>query len=543
MLANGGNSSSRSWRALAAVIALACCPGFATAAPKAVKPAPKPAAAKPAAAKPAAAKPAAAKPATSAKPAAAPAAPIQRVDADPPIVSCLPPESVQPGKVRIGFSIRDESSLFGVVLHWRLQGETAYRDVELPSSGPGFVAELDDVTGPFEFWIEAYDEFGNGPASFAGKDSPARVQVASAEPELASTGFERIDAYAPRGPRESAEAAVETVEGLVAVRQPFRAQRLGQVMTARRLQRRAVEVRLDGAVEYGSDIVYPGASLLGQSGSVSIAFQPLDSLTTFVDVSSGRTALSYPSGQGGLVGLRGTDLGLGVRWTSPLVGVSRAALVGALELPSIVSGSERAVGGRLGALWSIELPYVRLHANVVYRLDNSARTYAGRWTAFNTTAVGASRFDTFQSALAVEGNFSSRIFPYAEWRLVVPVDRLQFATCEGASETKTCGPNPPLLPAVFGQLPHFASVGLRVDVSPHVAIDAGADYALTTAGRGFSSNATRTVIPLDGLPIPPTLTARLGLSFQFGVTPAAEDGGGEVPSNGGAATGAAPQPP
>jgi hypothetical protein len=460
---------------------------------------------------------------------AAPVRAARRVDAEPPLIACTVPTEVLGGKVRISFSIRDESALFGVIFRWRPEGEVAFRELEMPSSGPSFVAELDDVDGPFEFWIEAYDEFGNGPATFASREAPAKVAVRPPEADVvvAAPRTERVGRgeQLPFGRREP-EPVPEDVPVLVTrpeTFEPYRALRLGRVMTARRLQRRGFEVRIDGAISLGSDVIYPGASLLGQSGALSVAFQPHEAVTVFAEGSSGRSALTYPSGVAGLIGWTGTDLGLGARWSSPLVGRSRMALATALELPAVAAGSARALSARFDFVWTLDLSVVRLHTNAGYHLDNSARTYAGRWTAFNTLALGLSRYDALRLGFAVEAVLMRRLYPYLEWRLEVPVDWRQFASCDGASETKTCAPNPPLFPAAARQMPQFLGLGTRIDASSHVAIDVGADFAFTQGGSGFSGTSPRESVPLDGLATPAPMTFRVGLSFQFGVPPAEEE--------------------
>lgn len=100
-----------------------------------------------------------------------------REDLEAPVVTHSVPEKVVPGRVVIKFEVYDASPLFAVVFHWRYVGEIHYRQEELVGRRGDYTARL-DVTGPFEFWVEAFDERGNGPGLDGTDKQPRRVAVA-----------------------------------------------------------------------------------------------------------------------------------------------------------------------------------------------------------------------------------------------------------------------------------------------------------------------------------------------------------------------------
>jgi hypothetical protein len=110
---------------------------------------------------------------------AAAAEPPKAADTDPPVIQHVPLPTIHAGDVTIDFTVSDQSALFSVILHWRLVGDREYTEVGFAAKENTFHVDLKDVTKDLEFWIEAYDEFGNGPALDGTADRPNRSRLLS----------------------------------------------------------------------------------------------------------------------------------------------------------------------------------------------------------------------------------------------------------------------------------------------------------------------------------------------------------------------------
>ncbi len=468
-------------------------------------------------------------------------------DTEPPVITCNPPDSVPPGHVKLKFTITDQSALFGVLFHWRLVGETNFRQVDFPSGGPNFTAEF-DANKPFEFWIEAYDEQGNGPALFGSSDAPKRVAMTAPAtttpppPAMTATPqpppaqpFEQINATQPAAPKPTPKPAealsspdnmVRSDQSAPAASGPMRTTEVMRVFTGRALPLHMFQARANADFSFGGDFLYPGASESGQAMNLALSYQALDFLAVGLDTSFGRASLSSATANTGsawpLSASTGTDFGLNARLTSGPLGIARLGLVASVDLPAAAPGSDRAASPGLLAVATIDTPQVKLHFNAGYKWDNSENTLKGTWSGFDAFALGVSRYDDLRVALAAEVPFN-QVVPYAEWALDVPVNRRRFASCDGVTATATCSPNPSLFPASGWQIPQRLGLGVRYEISSLIGVDAGLEISLTRAGRGYSDATSGSLMPLEGLPPPPPFAARLRFIYQFGAPPSPDE--------------------
>jgi len=85
-------------------------------------------------------------------------------DTQPPAISHRATLSDSGDEFELKIRIEDESAVFAPALTWRAQGDAAWQRLELSGSGHDFEAVL-PAARDVEFWLEAYDEKGNGPST------------------------------------------------------------------------------------------------------------------------------------------------------------------------------------------------------------------------------------------------------------------------------------------------------------------------------------------------------------------------------------------
>lgn len=115
-------------------------------------------------------------------------------DTEPPAISHDEVKSARVGEpVVIGATITDPSGVFDPTLLYRVGGDGEFLRLpmtKVPGQGDAwdedrFEATIpgDVVSGDLEYFIEAFDEMGNGPARYADADLPVKVRVlVGAEP-------------------------------------------------------------------------------------------------------------------------------------------------------------------------------------------------------------------------------------------------------------------------------------------------------------------------------------------------------------------------
>lgn len=449
----------------------------------------------------------------------------QAADSDPPVITHTVPQQVPRGKVKVEFSIFDQSALFGVLFHWRHVGDASYRQIDFPTSQAKYFAEF-EASKDFEFWIEAYDEHGNGPALDGTAEAPIGVRVV--EPGLTT---ENIHATPP-GNDPAFGLGDEPSQGPATPDLPLRTTRVSRVQVARALQPKMWEARVNAGFQYGGDFILPNTSVSGQSAALQLSYGVLDFLQASLATGFRR------SSAGNLAPLSSVnDLTLAAKVVSGPLGAARLGGELSLEFPTAVdrdflagagcttaSGAECAAPGfvvspTLSGFASLALPQARLHANIAYKWDNSENLLPGQWPAFATYALGLSRYDFLSVGLAAEIPIN-QVVPYLEWTIDVPVNRRRFGSCTAEGETKTCGPSTGLFPAQGYQVPQRLGLGARYEISAVMGVDLSVELSLTQAGRGLGST-DKTVKPLalDGVAPPPPVAGRLNFVWQFGTTP------------------------
>ena len=116
---------------------------------------------------------------------ALPAAAFAEDNAPPKIVH-TPVTSASPGvALKITADIVDESGIFEPKLHYRAAGSPKYLTTSMVlESGSTYAGTITDtvLSGDVEYFLEAYDTLGNGPALFASEAAPQRIRVVAAPP-------------------------------------------------------------------------------------------------------------------------------------------------------------------------------------------------------------------------------------------------------------------------------------------------------------------------------------------------------------------------
>jgi len=155
---------------------------------------------------------------------AAAVAPLPAVAADirPPIIHHKAVTSaVRGANVVITATMEDESEIFGATLWYRPAGKSTYTSVEMTrkeNKGDLWGAAI-PATGDIEYYLEAYDEFGNGPARAGSPEKPFVVSVSEraplyrASPQAEATPPAQIEAPPLDRPAPPLQAATPPGKG------------------------------------------------------------------------------------------------------------------------------------------------------------------------------------------------------------------------------------------------------------------------------------------------------------------------------------------
>lgn len=129
----------------------------------------------------------------------------------PPQIIHEPCDAYQTGKP---FTVRaqfyDDSALFDPKVVFRTRRVTEWRSTPFKKGeGADFEATIKarDLKGPLEYFIETFDENGNGPARYGSPEAPVRVLPSSEEQECQQTGallgpLKTYDTSKPEPPRK-----------------------------------------------------------------------------------------------------------------------------------------------------------------------------------------------------------------------------------------------------------------------------------------------------------------------------------------------------
>lgn len=108
------------------------------------------------------------------------AVPKEEKDLEPPVITHTPLGEVEgPGPYTVTATIADPSGVFAPTVYARPAGETKYQSVGMKRDEETFSASL-HLKPPFDYWLEAYDNLGNGPSVEGSADSPHRVELRGA---------------------------------------------------------------------------------------------------------------------------------------------------------------------------------------------------------------------------------------------------------------------------------------------------------------------------------------------------------------------------
>lgn len=443
-------------------------------------------------------------------------------DFDAPVISHSVDRQVPRGVVRVDFTVTDASDLYGVLFNWRHVGERDYRQLDFPTSRSSYTAEF-EVSRDFEFWIEAYDEFGNGPGYDGTPDLPHIVRVVERHMVTETLTARRLPDPVDLRAADEPVGDWEPPEGSVG---PLANTRVNRVLVARALKPGTLEVRGGAALAFGSDFLVPGESLFGQDASLEVSFGILDVLQVSAGTGLRHSALTHSMISAG-------DLRFAARAVTGDFGAARLGIEATLDVPAAVDRDDHPAGEGcvtasgaacpsprfvvspgIKGFASLTLSSLRLHANLGYRWDNSEGLLPGRWSDFTTYALALSRYDQLGFGLAME-YAAGKLTPFVEWTLDVPLDRRSYHQCRPDGDARTCGPDAPLFPASGGQMPQRLELGARYDVSPQLAFDAGLELSLTSASRGLAEPGVVHLMALEGLSPPPPVAARFGLVWQW----------------------------
>ena len=98
-----------------------------------------------------------------------------RADMEPPVIDHAPVTTGIYGEsVTIAAKVTDENEVFPPTLSWRESGDRRWKVATMALAGGRYVAQL-KVSGDLEYWLEAYDAFGNGPALNGSPNKPHRL--------------------------------------------------------------------------------------------------------------------------------------------------------------------------------------------------------------------------------------------------------------------------------------------------------------------------------------------------------------------------------
>lgn len=141
-----------------------------------------------------------------------------RADEEPPRLTHVKVEKVVRGTpLTVSATITDESEIFAPTLYFRSPGEEAFDSVILQRNGDVFSAQI-PVTGDVQYWLEAYDEYGNGPSRSGAPGSPHLVVVVDSEAAASAPVSDATPAAAtkPAPPTASVDPATLDLDALVA---------------------------------------------------------------------------------------------------------------------------------------------------------------------------------------------------------------------------------------------------------------------------------------------------------------------------------------
>lgn len=108
------------------------------------------------------------------------AAPASAADTEPPVITHVPVAHAPEGDaLAVRARIEDASEIFAPSVYVRPVGAKDYDNIAMRKVLDAYEAIIpaEQVDGDLEYFIEAFDELGNGPAREGSPDKPLRVEV------------------------------------------------------------------------------------------------------------------------------------------------------------------------------------------------------------------------------------------------------------------------------------------------------------------------------------------------------------------------------
>lgn len=106
--------------------------------------------------------------------------PALAADTSPPVITHVPVAHTPEGQaVSIRARIEDQGEIFAPSVYVRPVGATDYDNIAMRKVLDAYeaVVPAEQVDGDLEYFIEAFDEMGNGPAREGSPEAPLRIQV------------------------------------------------------------------------------------------------------------------------------------------------------------------------------------------------------------------------------------------------------------------------------------------------------------------------------------------------------------------------------
>lgn len=420
-------------------------------------------------------------------------------DTDPPEVQVTVPPGVVAGQqIFLNVRVTDASQVLVATLYRRYVGDPVWTITNLTGKDGRFVTRF-RVDRPFEYYVEAYDEWGNGPGLAGSEEAPRRVDV------------RMPNAPKPDEPKPPPPPPPRKPKNVGPPPKPIASGRVLRVATARNITPGRFELSLSGALQGGSDFLAPSASLLGRGGEARLAWGVWPTLEVSAAGRTRQATLQVPSGTT-FEAAAGTEVSLGGRYLSPALGDVRFAFLLSSDLHLPAPGGSWAVSTEALAAMTWAPSPVRLSLHAGHRWDNSENTAPGRWSPFGAFGMGVSRFDSLRFGAAVEAQLRTLV-PFAEYTLDVLLDRRSFASCEGPIDS--CRTPPPVFPAAKQQLPQRVAAGLRVELAAMVAVIVAGELSLSPAGRNLSALDERSWPAPESYGLPAPWSVHAGVRWQF----------------------------
>ena len=119
-------------------------------------------------------------------------------DTQPPVIRhTVLTKAVLGRDVTVAAGIDDDSSIFAAMVWYRFPGTASYTSISMEQKRGMWLAVIPG-TASFEYWIEAYDEQGNGPTRDGSPDEPHKVVLI--DPTMATSDqLNPVISVPPRG--------------------------------------------------------------------------------------------------------------------------------------------------------------------------------------------------------------------------------------------------------------------------------------------------------------------------------------------------------